>query len=106
MPTGGDPRHTLLLVGVYYVLYTLNPQLLLNSGLTRPFTCIVPEGTVLNPALPGRGRHAQPHLRAAALASSSAPSAWRSRSGCRPRRPAPARIVNVMTTDDERTPQP
>jgi hypothetical protein len=52
VPTGGAPRHTLLLVGVYYVLYTLNPQLLLNSGLTRPFTCITPEGTVLNPIFP------------------------------------------------------
>ena len=25
VPTGSDPRHTLLLVGVYYVLYTLEP---------------------------------------------------------------------------------
>ncbi|HEV7263559.1 MAG TPA: hydantoinase B/oxoprolinase family protein [Falsiroseomonas sp.] len=52
VPTGSDPRHTLLLVGVYYVLTALNPQILLNSGLTRPFTCIVPEGTVLNPQFP------------------------------------------------------
>jgi N-methylhydantoinase B len=52
VPTGSDPRHTLLLVGVYYVLYTLNPHLLLNAGLTRPSTCIVPEGTVLNPVFP------------------------------------------------------
>ena len=52
VPTGGAPRHTLLLVGVYYVLYTLNPQILLNAGLIRPFTCITPEGTVLNPSFP------------------------------------------------------
>jgi N-methylhydantoinase B len=52
VPTGGDPHHTLLLVGVYYVLCTLNPQIVLNAGLTRPFTCIVPEGTVLNPHPP------------------------------------------------------
>lgn len=52
VPSGGDPRHTLLLVGVYYVLYTLNPRILLNTGLTRPFTCIAPEGTVLNPVEP------------------------------------------------------
>ncbi|WP_424987674.1 hydantoinase B/oxoprolinase family protein [Microbulbifer sp. S227A] len=52
VPTGGDPRHTVLLVGVYYVLYTLNPRILLNTGLTRPFTCITPEGTVLNPVAP------------------------------------------------------
>jgi N-methylhydantoinase B len=52
VPTGSDPRHTLLLVGVYYVLTALNPQILLNSGLTRPFTCIAPEGTVVNPQFP------------------------------------------------------
>ncbi|MFB9151249.1 hydantoinase B/oxoprolinase family protein [Roseovarius ramblicola] len=52
VPSGGDPRHTMLLVGVYYVLYTVNPRLLLNTGLTRPFTCIAPEGTVLNPVAP------------------------------------------------------
>ena len=52
VPSGGDPRHTVLLVGIYYVLYTLNPRLLLNTGLTRPFTCIAPEGTVLNPVSP------------------------------------------------------
>lgn len=52
VPSGGDPRHTMLLVGVYYVLYTLNPQILLNTGLTRPFICIAPEGSVLNPIAP------------------------------------------------------
>ncbi|SFD55360.1 hydantoinase B/oxoprolinase family protein [Roseivivax sediminis] len=52
VPSGGNPRHTMLLVGVYYVLYTLDPQLLLNSGLTRPFRCITPEGSVLNPQEP------------------------------------------------------
>ncbi|MCC7283916.1 MAG: hydantoinase B/oxoprolinase family protein, partial [Acetobacteraceae bacterium] len=52
VPTGGYARSTLLLVGVYYVLFTLNPHLLLNAGLTRPFTCITPEGTVLNPSFP------------------------------------------------------
>ena len=52
VPTGGDPRHTILLVGVYYVLNTLNPQILMNTGLTRPFTCITPDGTVLNPQFP------------------------------------------------------
>ncbi|MCQ1780709.1 hydantoinase B/oxoprolinase family protein [Neorhizobium galegae] len=52
VPSGGDPRHTMLLVGVYYVLYTLNPKILLNTGLTRPFTCITPKGSVLNPIAP------------------------------------------------------
>ena len=52
VPSGGDPRHTMLLVGVYYILYTLNPKILLNTGLTRPFTCIAPQGSVLNPVSP------------------------------------------------------
>lgn len=52
VPSGGDPRHTMLLVGIYYVLYTLNPRIHLNSGLTRPFSCVAPEGTVLNPVAP------------------------------------------------------
>lgn len=52
VPTGGHPRHTLLLVGAYYVLYTLNPKIMLNCGLTRPFTCIAPAGTVVNPQYP------------------------------------------------------
>lgn len=52
VPSGGDPRHTMLLVGIYYVLYTLNPRILLNTGLTKPFTCITPEGTILNPVAP------------------------------------------------------
>jgi hypothetical protein len=33
MPTGGMPRHAL--VGFHYVLYTLNSDILLNSGLDR-----------------------------------------------------------------------
>ncbi len=99
VPTGGDPHHTLLLVGVYYVLCTLNPQIVLNAGLTRPFTCICPEGTVLNPYPPaavgmrsltcGRLRSvifgafglAAPERMPAAPAGSSS-------------------IVNVMTTDN------
>lgn len=52
VPSGGNPRHTMLLVGVYYALYTLNPKLLLNAGLTRPFTCVTPVGSVLNPVSP------------------------------------------------------
>ncbi|HWT08379.1 MAG TPA: hydantoinase B/oxoprolinase family protein [Roseomonas sp.] len=52
MPTGGNPRHILLMVGWNYVLYTLDPTMLLNGGLIRPATCIVPKGTVLNPVFP------------------------------------------------------
>ena len=52
MPTGGNPRHILLMVGWNYCLYTLDPSIPLNGGILRPATCIVPEGTVLNPLHP------------------------------------------------------
>ncbi len=52
VPTGGHPRHSLLLVGVYYVLSALHPGITLNFGTTRAFTCHVPEGSVLNPQFP------------------------------------------------------
>lgn len=52
VPTGGHPRHSLILVGVYYVLSALSPNILLNFGTTRPFTCILPEGSVVNPRHP------------------------------------------------------
>lgn len=99
VPTGGDPRHTVLLVGIYYVLYTLNPKILLNTGMTKPFTCIAPEGTVLNPVSPaavgmrsltcarlrsvvfGAFSQAIPHLMPAAPAGNNC-------------------IVNVMTRDE------
>lgn len=52
MPTGGNPRHILLMVGYNYVLYTLDPSILLNGGMMRPATAIAPEGSVLNPKFP------------------------------------------------------
>jgi N-methylhydantoinase B len=52
VPTGGHPRHSLLLVGAYYVLSALHPGITLNYGTTRAFTCRVPEGSVLNPRFP------------------------------------------------------
>jgi N-methylhydantoinase B len=52
VPTGGHPRHSLLLVGAYYVLSALRPGILLNFGTCRAFTCKVPEGSVLNPVFP------------------------------------------------------
>ncbi|SDR49801.1 N-methylhydantoinase B [Paraburkholderia fungorum] len=48
MPTGGRERHALALVGLVYVLYTLNPDILLNTGMLRVARCILPEGTVVN----------------------------------------------------------
>ncbi len=52
VPTGGHPRHSLMLVGVYYVLSALHPGITLNFGTIRPFTCIAPPGSVLNPSFP------------------------------------------------------
>ncbi len=52
VPTGGHQRHSLLLVGAYYVLSALQPGITLNFGTTGAFTCHVPEGSVLNPQFP------------------------------------------------------
>jgi N-methylhydantoinase B len=52
MPTGGRERHALALVGLVYVLYTLNPDILLNTGMLRVARCILPEGTVVNAVKP------------------------------------------------------
>jgi N-methylhydantoinase B len=52
VPTGGDPRHALVMVPVIYALYTMDHSLLLNSGLTRPARAILPEGSVVNPRFP------------------------------------------------------
>jgi N-methylhydantoinase B len=52
MPTGGDERHVLLLVGMTYVLYSLDPSLYLNSGVARVCRCVLPSGTIVNPIFP------------------------------------------------------
>ncbi|HKK36953.1 MAG TPA: hydantoinase B/oxoprolinase family protein [Paracoccaceae bacterium] len=52
MPTGGDPRHVLMMVGVTYVLYSLDPSLYLNSGISRAVRCVLPSGTIVNPVFP------------------------------------------------------
>lgn len=99
VPSGGDPRHTMLLVGVYYVLYTLNPKILLNTGLTRPFTCIAPEGTVLNPVAPAAvGMRS---LTCARLRSVIFGAFSQAAPGLMPAAPAGNNcIVNVMTRDE------
>ncbi len=48
MPTGGRERHPLALVGVTYVLATLDRRLLLNAGTLRPTRAILPPGTIMN----------------------------------------------------------
>ena len=100
VPTGNDPRHTLLLVGVYYVLYTLNPGLLLNAGLTRPFTCIAPEGSILNPTFPAAvGMRS---LTCARLRSLIFGAFAQAVPGRMPAAPAgSSSIMNVMTTDNK-----
>ncbi|PTW47762.1 hydantoinase B/oxoprolinase family protein [Rhodovulum kholense] len=99
VPSGGDPRHTVLLVGVYYVLYALNPQILLNTGLTRPFTCIAPEGTVLNPVAPAAvGMRSLTCARLRSVIFGAFSQAVPDRL---PAAPAGNNcIVNVMTTDE------
>jgi N-methylhydantoinase B len=99
VPTGSNPRHTLLLVGVYYVLYTMNPQLLLNAGLTRPFTCIVPEGTVLNPVFPAAvGMRSLTCARLRSLLFGTFSLAMPERMPAAPA--GTSSIMNVMTTDN------
>ncbi|OCJ66319.1 hydantoin utilization protein B [Agrobacterium tumefaciens] len=48
MPTGGRERHPLVMVGLTYVLSTLDGSLLLNAGTLRPARAILPEGSVVN----------------------------------------------------------
>ena len=52
IPTGGDERHVLMMVGLVYVLYTLDPTILRNAGLARSSRCILPEGSIVNPQFP------------------------------------------------------
>ncbi|HWK48031.1 MAG TPA: hydantoinase B/oxoprolinase family protein [Stellaceae bacterium] len=52
MPTGGKERHALVMVGVVYALYSLDPSLLLNYGLVRPARAILPPGSVVNATEP------------------------------------------------------
>ena len=99
VPTGGRPRHSLVLVGVYYVLFTLHRGITLNYGLTRPFTCIMPEGTVVNPLPPAAvGMRS---LTCARLRSLVFGAFCRAAPERMPAAPAgSSSIVNVMTADD------
>ncbi|MCW3475619.1 hydantoinase B/oxoprolinase family protein [Limobrevibacterium gyesilva] len=99
VPTGGRPRHSLVLVGVYYVLFTLHRGITLNYGLTRPFTCIMPEGSVVNPLPPAAvGMRS---LTCARLRSLVFGAFCRAAPERMPAAPAgSSSIVNVMTSDD------
>jgi N-methylhydantoinase B len=99
VPTGSDPRHTLLLVGVYYVLTALKPDILLNSGLTRPFTCIAPVGTVVNPQFPAAvGMRSLTCGRLRSLVFGAFARAVPDRMPAAPA--GNSSILNVMTTDN------
>ncbi len=52
MPTGGRERHVLAMVGLGYVLYSLDNNLLLNAGVLRPARAILPRGTVVHAVEP------------------------------------------------------
>ncbi|MCG8543400.1 MAG: hydantoinase B/oxoprolinase family protein [Alphaproteobacteria bacterium] len=100
VPTGGFAHHTLMLVGVYYVLYTLNPNITLNCGLTRPFRCILPEGTVVNPSFPAAvGMRSLTCGRLRSLIFGAFGLALPDRMPAAPA--GSSSIVNVMTTDNE-----
>lgn len=100
VPTGGNQQHTLFLVGVYYILYTLNPQIMLNHGLTRPFTCIAQEGTVLNPQFPAAvGMRSLTCARLRSLVFGVFSLAIPDRLPAAPA--GNSSIVNIMTTDEK-----
>ncbi|MBV9863340.1 MAG: hydantoinase B/oxoprolinase family protein [Alphaproteobacteria bacterium] len=52
MPTGGKERHALVMVGVVYALYSLDPTVMLNAGLVRPARAILPPGSIVNAISP------------------------------------------------------
>ena len=52
IPTGGNPRHAVLTVGLIYVLHSLAPLNMLNAGTVRPCKGVLPEGTIVNPKHP------------------------------------------------------
>ncbi|MDE0942342.1 MAG: hydantoinase B/oxoprolinase family protein [Alphaproteobacteria bacterium] len=52
IPTGGEVRHVLMMIGLIYVLYSLDTRLFLNAGIARICRCILPTGTIVNPKFP------------------------------------------------------
>lgn len=52
VPTGGDGHHSVITVGLIYVMHTLAPRNVLNAGSVRPCRAVLPEGTVVNPQAP------------------------------------------------------
>ncbi len=52
IPTGGEVRHVLMMIGLVYVLYSLDTSLFLNAGIARICRCILPSGSIVNPDFP------------------------------------------------------
>jgi N-methylhydantoinase B len=52
MPTGGRAQHPIVLVGLTYVLFTMDPTLLLNAGTLRIARAILPQGSLVNAEAP------------------------------------------------------
>ncbi|MFM9849996.1 MAG: hydantoinase B/oxoprolinase family protein [Hyphomicrobiaceae bacterium] len=52
IPTGGREQHALTMVGLGYVLYTLDKTLLMNSGVYRVGRAILPRGSVVHAVAP------------------------------------------------------
>jgi N-methylhydantoinase B len=52
IPTGGQEQHALMMIGLVYVLYSLDRRLFLNTGVCRICRCILPDGTIVNPQFP------------------------------------------------------
>lgn len=52
VPTGGDGHHSVITVGLIYVMHTLRPRNVLNAGTVLPCSAILPHGSVVNPEAP------------------------------------------------------
>ena len=101
VPTGGAERHILLMVGYTYCLYSIDPTILLNGGITRPARCIIPEGTILNPQFPAAvGMRSMTCGRAAGCDHRRVPG-----SGARPPAGRPRRRRRHHERQDDRQPE-
>ncbi len=52
VPTGGDGHHSVITVGLIYVMHTLRPRNVLNAGTVLPCSAVLPHGSVVNPEAP------------------------------------------------------
>jgi N-methylhydantoinase B len=52
VPTGGNPKHCLPGMALFYYFMTVDPSIPLNSAVMRPISLILPKGTVMNPEYP------------------------------------------------------